>query len=73
MHLNSQMGTQVPILCLQANFSGLVINCENASKVFDTQTLAKLFEDQSKGSFVVRTAVLGHMQQVLSINLRKVT
>jgi 6-phosphofructokinase 1 len=31
--------------------------------VFTTQTLATLFEDQGGGSYVCKTASLGHMQQ----------
>jgi 6-phosphofructokinase 1 len=42
---------------------GLVINNEQASKVFKTQTLADLFEDQSQGLFSARSAILGHLQQ----------
>jgi len=45
------------------NQSCLVINNESASKVFTTATLATLFEDNSKGCYIVRTAILGHLQQ----------
>ena len=42
---------------------GLIINNEEASGVFTTQTLASLFEDQSKGLYSARSAILGHLQQ----------
>ena len=54
--------------------SSLVINNEHSSKAFTTSLLAKIFEDQvgnilpflqpqSKETFEVRTATLGHIQQ----------
>jgi 6-phosphofructokinase 1 len=42
---------------------GLVVNNEDSNSVFDTQTLAKLFESHSKGMFSSRSAILGHLQQ----------
>jgi hypothetical protein len=36
-----------------------VINNENASRVFDTKTLAKLYDEGSEGTFKTRTSKLG--------------
>jgi len=43
--------------------SSLILYNEHTSKVFSTQTLAKIFQDQCNGLFEVRTATLGHVQQ----------
>jgi 6-phosphofructokinase 1 len=42
---------------------GLIIINERANKVYNTNFVASLFEEEGKGSFSVRKAVLGHLQQ----------
>ena len=42
---------------------GLMIRSENASPVFTTGFLRKLFEEEGKGLFDAREAILGHLQQ----------
>jgi len=61
--LNEDIQTFVSAFKHSDGHAGLVINNESASKVFNTTTLAALYEDQSHETFAVRTAVLGHMQQ----------
>lgn len=42
---------------------GLIINNEKANRIFNTNFIASLFEEEGKGSFSVRKAILGHLQQ----------
>lgn len=42
---------------------GLIVINEKANKVYNTNFVASLFEEEGKGSFSVRKAVLGHLQQ----------
>lgn len=42
---------------------GLLIRNENASPVFTTDFLRRLFEEEGKGLFDARQAILGHLQQ----------
>ena len=42
---------------------GLLIRNENASAVFTTDFLRRLFEEEGKGLFDARQAILGHLQQ----------
>eukprot|EP01116_Phalansterium_solitarium_P000577 TRINITY_DN10402_c0_g1_i1.p1 TRINITY_DN10402_c0_g1~~TRINITY_DN10402_c0_g1_i1.p1 ORF type:complete len:851 (-),score=283.62 TRINITY_DN10402_c0_g1_i1:437-2989(-) len=41
----------------------LIINNEQASKVFNTQTLSNLFQEHGGSLYAVRTATIGHLQQ----------
>lgn len=42
---------------------GLAIRNERASRLYTTQFIASLFEEESQGEFDVRQAILGHLQQ----------
>ncbi|RPJ73666.1 MAG: 6-phosphofructokinase, partial [Acidobacteria bacterium] len=42
---------------------GLMIRNENANPTYDTYFMAKLFEEESGGTFSVRESILGHLQQ----------
>ena len=42
---------------------GLMIRNEYANKIYDTNFICSLFEEEGKGIFDVRPAILGHLQQ----------
>ncbi len=42
---------------------GLIIRNENANAVYTTPVISALFEEEGRGLFVVRQAILGHLQQ----------
>lgn len=42
---------------------GLMIRNENANAIYTTPVISALFEEEGRGLFVVRQAILGHLQQ----------
>lgn len=42
---------------------GVMIRNENANKVYDTQFMSAMFEEEGRDLFDVRQAILGHLQQ----------
>ncbi len=59
---------QTDVSCLIGKFldglqNGLLIRNENCSKNFTTEFLCNLLDEESKGMFVTRRLVLGHLQQ----------
>ena len=59
---------QADVTCLIGKFldglqNGMLIRNEKCSKNFTTDFLCKLLDEESKGMFVTRSLVLGHLQQ----------